>query len=1498
MSFMTSKPHPDIPEKRRHFQPWAIPIDIPQTMRLSLMRWVLIIGVMFINVAAFAALEVAPSSYDFGKVLVGSSSAGQVFNLLNTNLNSLPIGTIETLTTVIDEEFGNVTTVRSQEFIINNDLCSNTTITNAGNCQVTVVFKPKSAGARTATLSIPTLDPNTPTVNISLSGYGTEEPNIEASLTSYDFGELEVGKTSPFQIIMIRNTGRKSLEIGTISLAGDKDNFLLQDYCSNTKVIPSTYSYCTLRTAFKPLSDGLKKATIFISSNDPDTPILEIALSGGSNVVKVPNIEVTPLTEDFGEIQVGSASSYKMITISNTGTAYLQLGTVSLSGEDFNSLGDFCSNQKVRPGGNCYVNIRFEPKSIGEKTGMLSIASDDSDLPTVQISLKGKSVPWCSGNSQQDLSISPNPPDFGTEIINSPDSSLSLSVNTSAQGCGALEVKNITVTGADAAEFKTENLSCYNGQSGTTYYSNCQINAIFLPTLEGIKNVELTITFADTTTKTIPLKAAAVNTGQPNIEISPNSRDFGKVILNLTPYPAQEFIIKNTGNVNLKLDSIQIEGTDKADFVITWNNCSYRQFWRPSEQCSINVNFNPKLLGKKEAQLTIIPSNVASFSKSLLLTGIATDGVVDCSEDDITIETSGSTWDHRWAEKILVNGELAYQGPTQAWKRLQNFQAGEIATPNIPREDDVIRINGGHTIIGIPFAKIKALCIEESGILQSLDIPPGTPLEIQATDYIRNQGSIIGNNGPHEMIGEVSCTGKEKIGTGNCAYPGSPVILKVGSQIQSYGKGEDQWWYSYVSGGPILNLGQIIGGHGGNGSQYAADGGNTLVLGHNTTNKNAIKAGHGGDILGINAGAAGKGGITQIWGKLGGQGSLYNNTSGAKIFAGDGGNCNINATGKQIGGKGGNLWLVSLPDVYISGGEHRAGKGGNKCAQNGGDGGITIEPNIIDLSHANTIVDGGDITIFGGRNWTLDLSHLSGTAITASGDITLAVGEGSAIDMRGNSNTILKADGQVYIFSDTILLDPGRTLRDLIEATNIVVGPNKILHSVSLIGLGTLIKEPGSILQMRFTLANNGPEKDTYSLNLTDTAGWPLSQLPLTVEVEGLETIELILNVTLPSTQGERNGITLTAISQADPTVTSSAEVTVIASNEWSQGSSTMVTPPPQLLPACVVNGIIDWVCRNNRDQVLTNVTIETKGNVAGGILVGEVTNKGIISQVKVQSGAVVNGGKLTGYINNEGTLSNFEFVGAEINGGTLAGTVNNNSKVGGTFKDVDLAANAHIIGGYLQGTIKGDKDAPALLENVTIKSDSLLSGVKLGEGVRLEAKVTCGEDVQAQEGVCPSEIELPPLRATATNAQGEPMMTAAIFSGGISVNQGTFESQATLTIADLVDILGQIQVDPLDLGQAAEAVVYVSYKPLAAKFSETPVYFMLNEKGDILPWNEDVKNLVAFQAVAQLVPYLEVPMYQGPLPATGHLQISFGYRLTEGTVVHNLEPIEVTITE
>ncbi|OQY47082.1 MAG: hypothetical protein B6247_27020, partial [Candidatus Parabeggiatoa sp. nov. 2] len=1157
--------------------------------------------------------------------------AAQQFIVSNTGETTLQLGIIESVDAITTDAVGNVTTTLSTTFIVS-QACASTELSSSAKCQFATEFKPQSVGEKDATLFIPYSDefgnPGTP-LTVPLEGTGIEVPipNIVPSITSHDFGDIIVGSSSSPQTITISNTGTASLQLGQHSLSNTEDFEFLKENgkCSNQTVKPSKHCFTHIR--FKPTSVGAKTATLSIPSNDPDTPTLEVSLRGNGIDPPTPNIEVEPISVDFGDIPVGTSSNYQFVKIKNTGNASLQVGQISLSGDDdFVIRYDLCSNQKVSPG-FCSVVIQFRPKSKDAKTGTISIPSNDPDTPTVEVSLSGNGVGWCQGDYEQYLNVYPDNPDFGTELVGG-STSVYQTVYSWTEGCDALQIDTVTVTGDDAAEFSIKNKRCYHGMWRNGSYSSCRFLTEFSPTSAGTKRAELTLTFNDTSVKTILLQAKA-NIEQPNITLSPSSHDFGTAIVGRGPYTSPRLTVTNTGNVNLKFGKIGMTGANASEFKFNRWNCYYKKFLRPSEQCYINnVQFTPTSAGNKQTNLTIASNDPDTPTLKVPLTGTAEEPK-DCSDENITIETRKSG---NWAKPVFVNGQWVFEGPTNAWRRLANLQPDEFITPNRPREDDVVQINAGHEIIGIPFAKVKKLCIEKGGKLTSLqgeNIEPGIPLEIQATDYLENSGKILGMDSYHEASG-LSCS-KAQIGTGNCAYPGASVILKAGTNIKKWGKAGDWWWNSYSSGGPILNKGEIIAGNGGNGSQYGAPGGNAIVLGRNTTNKNAIKAGHGGDILGTGTGEGGRGGLTQIWGKLGGPGHLYN-TNGAKAFAGDGGDCNPSATGTQTGGRGGNLWIVSLPNVHLSGGHHRAGKGGTKCSVNGDNGWVRIEPNVIDLSGANTKIEGGDVTIYGGKDWTLDLSNISGTVITASGNITLSVGEGGAIDMQGSTGNLFKSEeGQVNIFADEIVLDEEVALSDIIDAPNIVVGPSKILRDVSLVGTSASIGEPDEVLPVNLTLTNTGTETDSYNITVTDTAGWTLGQLPPTLEVEALQSVDLVLNVTLPSTSAEKDVITVTAVSQNDPEALATKQVQVSVTNK----PSGRVNIDQSIANLPGVETAVDESA---------NVTIHATGE-DGTVNLSYLAGKKVISVTKTVTLAVGEGGVLDLRGNNSTILEAGEVV-------------------------------------------------------------------------------------------------------------------------------------------------------------------------------------------------------------------------------------------------------------
>jgi len=282
------------------------------------------------------------------------------------------------------------------------------------------------------------------------------------------------------------------------------------------------------------------------------------------------------------------------------------------------------------------------------------------------------------------------------------------------------------------------------------------------------------------------------------------------------------------------------------------------------------------------------------------------------------------------------------------------------------------------------------------------------------------------------------------------------------------------------------------------------------------------------------------------------------------------------------------------------------------------------------------------------------------------------------------------------------------------------------------------------------------------------------------------------------------------------------------------------------------------------------------------------------------------------------------------------------------------LAADSYLIGGQLQGNIFGDVNAPAQLENVEILADSHLVGVILGNGVTLADNVTYGDGVQflnpetsetteelpsdttdpeelpsettdsdelpsettnsdelpsetTDSDELPSETtdteELPILEsAIAVNTKGEITDSEAVFSGGIAINTGPFESSATVTLSDGVDIRGRIEIATEHQRQVADSLVVVAYQPKKGTGDlgpgTGPIFLMLDENGDILPWNFDMGSLVTLQAYQTQTEIVEMLIYQGQLPATGMINIYFGYRLMDGTVIYSPQTLDIMISE
>jgi PKD repeat protein len=115
--------------------------------------------------------------------------------------------------------------------------------------------------------------------------YTPLSPDISVSPPSHDFGSVNVGSSSTPHTFTISNTGTTDLVISSIGTTGG-DAGMFSVAMGGTNPCPSLNptitpgSNCSITVTFSPTSVGPKSTNLRINSDDPDTPNLDVPLSG------------------------------------------------------------------------------------------------------------------------------------------------------------------------------------------------------------------------------------------------------------------------------------------------------------------------------------------------------------------------------------------------------------------------------------------------------------------------------------------------------------------------------------------------------------------------------------------------------------------------------------------------------------------------------------------------------------------------------------------------------------------------------------------------------------------------------------------------------------------------------------------------------------------------------------------------------------------------------------------------------------------------------------------------------------------------------------------------------------------------------------------------------------------------------------------------------------------------------------------------------------------
>jgi hypothetical protein len=505
----------------------------------------------------------ASASLSYANQLVGSASSSQSVTLTNSGDGPL---TITAITTTGD--FGQT----------NN--CSSA-LNPGASCTISVSFTPSATGSRSGTLSL-TSNSSVAVNPITLSGTGVA-PAAGLSPATLTFASQLLNMSSTAQSVTLTNTGSATLNIKGIAATGD---FSESANCGNTLVAGAS---CTINVTFTPTATGNRTGVLTITDDQ---------LAGGQQTVNLsgtgiaPAASLSPSALVFANQLVNSSSATQSVTLTNTGTATLNIKGIAATG-DFSESAN-CGNT-LAAGASCTINVTFTPTATGNRTGILTITDDQLAGGQQTLNLSGTGIAPAA-------SLSPTSLAFANQVVNT--SSAASSVTVTNTGTATLTVSNISVSGM--ADFSQTN-NCGSLAPG----ASCSINVTFTPTQNGSRNASLTITDDPLAggQQTVSLTGTGVSS---NAGLSPASMSFGTQLLNTSS--TSQTVLKNVGTATLNISSISASG----DFSQT-NNCSATL--APGASCTINVTFTPTVSGSRSGVLTVTDDSFFGSPQTVPLSG-------------------------------------------------------------------------------------------------------------------------------------------------------------------------------------------------------------------------------------------------------------------------------------------------------------------------------------------------------------------------------------------------------------------------------------------------------------------------------------------------------------------------------------------------------------------------------------------------------------------------------------------------------------------------------------------------------------------------------------------------------------------------------------------------------------------------------------------------------------------------------------------------------------
>ena len=202
------------------------------------------------------------------------------------------------------------------------------------------------------------------------------------------------------------------------------------------------------------------------------TPVsLTVNSSGGGG----PAVSLAPTSLAWSGVVVGMTAVAKTVTLTNTGTATLNIGSIAISGDFAQQTVAKACTGTVLAGASCLIKVAFTPTQVGLRTGSITITDNATGSPQ-SLALSG------TGNPQ--ATLAPANASFGGLTVGTTSSSKVFTLSNKQN----VTLNNIAIS--TTGDFSVSATTCTGSLAAS---SSCTISVVFTPTVKGTRTGSLSV---------------------------------------------------------------------------------------------------------------------------------------------------------------------------------------------------------------------------------------------------------------------------------------------------------------------------------------------------------------------------------------------------------------------------------------------------------------------------------------------------------------------------------------------------------------------------------------------------------------------------------------------------------------------------------------------------------------------------------------------------------------------------------------------------------------------------------------------------------------------------------------------------------------------------------------------------------------------------------------------------------------------------------------------